>query len=136
MSPNNEFAEKLNNDSNIRYIKKLDAYNAIKKLMMWKQVYRIWSLAASKKSKKAQRDAYDKLWENILLMRAELHSLTTLLINNELFTYDEYVEQLGKEAEVLDTQHTERFPGFSTTETSIQAEVEAKTLLKLWRKEA
>lgn len=78
----------------------------------------------------AVRDVIEKL----LLLRVEVNALTALLIEKNVFTLEEFTNQVIVECEYLQGQLETSFPGFKATELgmSIDPAVALKTT-KGWR---
>jgi hypothetical protein len=105
----------------------------LNKLCKWRMIYAGWhngTQSISEPGSQAMRDLHEKL----LIMRAEISALATLMLENGVFTAEEFRATVEKEAELLDAQLSDFFAGFETLPNGIRildTEVAAETQRRL-----
>lgn len=60
-----------------------------------------------------------------IFLRVEVNALTTLLLNKGIITLDEFQKQVVREAEALDAQYMQNYPGFSTSAMGLHMKLPA-----------
>ena len=105
----------------------------IEKLMKWRSVLAGWQLG-TRPAHDPECAAVRDHRELSLAMRIELNAILNVLINKGVITYEEFDKQLALEAQTLDYEYEQRFPGFQSTASgmSINPKVAAETM-KNWR---
>ncbi len=83
----------------------------LNKLCKWRRFFVSWQLGMGRGDDPEAKAIADHR-EATILHRVELSALTQLCISKNLFTIEEFNEQLIVEAEILDKSYQQRFPGF------------------------
>lgn len=107
--------------------------DALNKLCRWRALLAGWQLG-TRPIGDPESDAIRDHREVTLLLRTEVTTLTALLLKHGVFTQDEWVEQLTTEAQILDAQYEQRFPGVKTTMQGLEFTQDAAETMKDWRK--
>jgi hypothetical protein len=106
---------------------------ALNKLTKWRCVFAGWQLGTRPDTDPeclAVRDHRDAT----ILLRAELSTITSLLLNEGFFTQAQYQNQLLAEVEMLDAAYEKLFPGFRTSTVGVTIDpVAAKETTRGWR---
>jgi hypothetical protein len=107
--------------------------NWIERLAKWLMFFASWQLGTrSATDPEAQAVRYNA--ERVMMLRAEVSALTMLLAQKDVFTRDEFIAQLNKEASLLDSDMAKRFPGWTSTDIGMNVDIaKAKDLMKDWR---
>lgn len=110
-----------------------DLMSALNRLAKWRMVFAGWQLGTRMKGD-AECDAVRDHRELSMLTRAEVNTLTRLMIDKGVFTDEEFAIQLTEEATWLSDSYEERFPGCKATDEGIAMDVDrvAETM-KGWR---
>ncbi len=105
----------------------------LNKLAKWRSVFAGWQLGTRSLSDPESNAVRDHR-EVTILMRAELNALVGLMVEKGIFTTEEYAARLDNEAEWLDKQYENKFPGFSTNATGVVMKMpEVLTTTAGWR---
>jgi len=68
-----------------------------------------------------------------VLLRAAFSALTKMLIERDIFTLEEFHQELTKEAEQLSKDYEGKFPGMQATDIGIQYDRRAIETMKHWK---
>jgi hypothetical protein len=106
---------------------------AVNKLAKWRTVFAGWQLGTRPKGE-PECDAVRDHRELSIILRAEVTAIVTLLIENKIFTAEEWGTALEKEAIQLDKDYEAKFPGFKTHEYGVDIDVKlAQETTKGWK---
>lgn len=101
----------------------LEKYSrAMQKVSRWRTVLASWQLGTRSDTDGECRAVKDHR-EATILLRLELNALTALLVRKGVFKEKEFTEQLIQEADFFDKTMEKRFPGFRTSESSVDMNV-------------
>jgi hypothetical protein len=107
---------------------------ALNRLTKWRTVLAGWQLGTRAKGD-SEADAVRDTRELLLLLRVEVTALYALGLRAGAFTHDEWLQQVTKEAHMLEMAMEQRFPGFKATDEGIEVETAtAVVTTKDWRK--
>ena len=109
--------------------KALDTLNRVAK---WRSILAGWQLGTRSKEDPEAQAVRDHR-EATIMLRVELNTITALLLRKKVFTEDEFYKQLIEDANHLDEQFKERFPGAESTPLGMKIDHRAKDWLKDWR---
>lgn len=87
---------------------------ALEKLAKWRGLLAGWHLGTMSKEQPGAQAMRD-LREAVLILRAETRAMVALLDKKGVITEQEFIEELGTEAALLDADMAMRFPGFTTS---------------------
>lgn len=87
----------------------------LNRLAKWRAVFTGWQIGTCGKEDPEAQAIRDHR-EATLILRAEVSALVGLLIKQEVFTLDEWMEQLIEEADALDVALSQRFPGIRSSD--------------------
>ena len=105
----------------------------LNRLAKWRMVFASWQLGTRVKGD-PECDAVRDHREATMVLRAEVTALSALLIQKGVFTHDEFVAAIEKEAEELSKMFEERFPGFKATDGGMTVDTtQAHDTTKNWR---
>lgn len=110
----------------------MSARAALERLTKWRAVFAGWQLgtrASSDPECQAVRDHR----EVTILLRAEVNTLTALLLRAGVFTSEELERALEQEAEQLNADYARRFPGMTATDSGITYDARAAATMKGWK---
>ena len=112
----------------------MDLYDdAIQKLCKWRVLLTGWQLGTRAKGD-PEGDAVRDHREVTLLLRAEVNTLTTLLVKKGIVTVDEMRQATAEEAEFLCRANEKKFPGVKATESGLTFTFpEAAKTMRNWR---
>src|SRR5205814_4113664 len=105
------------------------------RLAKWRTVFSGWQLGTRQKGD-PEGDAVRDHREATILLRAEVNTLTGLLIEKGVFTAEEFDAALGKEAEMLSADFARRFPGITATDEGLHmdpAKIAQHGTMEGWR---
>ncbi len=106
---------------------------ALNKLCKWRSVFAGWQLG-TRPSTDPECQAVRDHREVTMLLRTEMNALTALLIEKGVIKQEDFQDQLLIDAELLDKQYEERFPGFKTSHDGVDIDVQkAAQTMKGWR---
>jgi hypothetical protein len=106
---------------------------ALNRLCKWRVLLAGWQLGTRPKGD-PECDAVRDQREKLLLLRAEVTTLTRLLAEAGIFTLDRYDTVLAEEADALNAIFSERFPGIHATDTGLVMEpVKAAETMRGWK---
>lgn len=106
---------------------------ALQRLTKWRAVFAGWQLGTRSDSD-AEAKAVKDHREITILLRAEVSTLTGLLIEKGVFTAEELDAALGKEAELLSADYSRRFPGFVAEDYGMSVDPQlARQTTKGWK---
>lgn len=108
------------------------ARRALETLGKWRTVYAGWQLGTRSKED-PEAAAVRDLQEARLAARAEGSAVVSLLIEKGVFTHDEFVLQLGFEAQALSDSLATRFVGMRATPTGITVDHRAAKTMRGWK---
>lgn len=92
---------------------------ALNKLCKWRSVLTGWQLGTrtlNDPEAQAVRDHRDAT----MMLRVEVTSLVSLLIEKKVFTVEEWSSMMEQEAGYLDKLYEAKFPGMQTTEFGVE----------------
>lgn len=95
---------------------------AMNKLARWRSVFAAWQLG-TRLDTDGECKAVKDHREVTMCMRVELNALTGLLIKKGVFTEEQWVQALIREARDLDKDYEEKFPGYRTTENGVSMSI-------------
>lgn len=105
---------------------------AVQRLAKWRSVFAAWQLGTRLDTDEVLKAVKDHR-EVTIMLRAEVSTLTGLLIEKGMFSAEEFTEALGKEAEMLNADFERRFPGIKATDTGITYDLAvARETMKGW----
>ncbi len=105
---------------------------SLNRLAKWRMVFAGWQLGTRGKGD-PESDAVRDHRELTILLRAEVNTLTGLLVRKGIVTAEEWQDVLGQEAEALNADYERRFPGFSTDDNGVHMKLpEAGETMKGW----
>lgn len=108
--------------------------DALNRLAKWRSVFAGWQLG-TRSDDDPECQAVRDHRELSMLMRAELSSLSQLLILKGVFTQEEWEAALAVEARQLSQDYAEKFPGFVASDWGMDIDVnKALETTKNWRK--
>lgn len=99
------------------------AWAALNRLAKWRMVFAGWQLGTRSKVDPEAAAVRDHR-EASLMMRVELRAMLSLLLDKDVFTFDQWLQQLEIEAQKLDEELARKFPGFTTTDVGISITAE------------
>ncbi len=100
----------------------MSAARALDRLTKWRAVFAGWQLGTRADTDPECRAVRDHR-EVTILLRAEVSTLTGLLIEKGVFTGEEFTAALEREAEQLSADYSRRFRGMKATDVGIQMDV-------------
>lgn len=110
-----------------------ETINILERLAKWRSVFAGWQLG-TRLDTDSEANAVKDHRESTILLRAEVSALTALLLEKDIFSHAEFLEQLQLEAEYLNKEYEKRFPGFHATDVGMQMDLpEAAQTTKNWR---
>jgi len=95
---------------------------ALQKLTKWRTIFASWQLGTRDENDPECKALKDHR-EVTILLRAEVTTLTGLLIEKGVFTVKEFNDALGREADQLSADFARRFPGMEATERGIAMDI-------------
>lgn len=95
---------------------------ALNRLAKWRTIFTGWQLG-TRSSTDPEAQAVRDHRELTILMRAELNALVQMLVAKQVFTVQEFTDQLDIEAEHLSKQYEHKFPGCRATDIGIDIDV-------------
>jgi len=105
---------------------------ALNKVTKWRNVFQGWQLGTRSREDPEGQAVRDHR-EVTILLRIEVSALTAVLVDKGIISLDDFQEAVIKEAVLLDKGYERRFPGISTTEYSIEYDVQkARETMKDW----
>lgn len=110
------------------------ADDAIQLLGKWRMHFAGWLLGTRPKNDPQSQWVRDNT-EKLLVLRAEVSAITSLLVGRKVFTREEFTVQVGQEAQALVNALEARWPGIKTTEDGLEysaAEIVAAGWMKDW----
>ncbi len=105
---------------------------AMQRLAKWRTVLAGWQLGTRPKGD-PECDAVRDHREVTLVSRADLNALLELCLAKGLFSIDEWNNAVWKEADQLNKDYEQRFPGIRATEDGITFDGRAVETMKGWR---
>lgn len=110
----------------------MDPGAAVQRLAKWRSVFAAWQLGTRLDTDEVLKAVKDHR-EVTIMLRAEVSTLTGLLIEKGMFSAEEFTDAFGKEAEMLNADFERRFPGLTATDTGITYNLpEAAETMKGW----
>lgn len=102
------------------------------RLAKWRSFFAGWQLG-TRSSEDGESKAVRNHRELSIFQRAELSALTGLLIEKGVFTAREFTEAMILEAQLLDAEYAETYPGFSAQDDGMHLQLPeaAETMRKL-----
>ncbi len=108
-------------------------YAALNRLTKWRTVFTGQQLGTRPKGD-PECDAVRDHREVTILLRCEMTAVTRLLIDNGVFTYEEWQKAMIEEANLLSKDYEKKFPGFHATDIGMQMDVKkAHETTKHWK---
>src|SRR5262245_41568976 len=95
-----------------------ELYRKLNKLSKWRMLFAGWQLG-TRLDDDPEGQAVKDHREVTIVLRAEVTALTGLLLRKGICSEDELRREIAQEAEFLDQQYEERFPGFETSEAGL-----------------
>jgi hypothetical protein len=108
-------------------------YAALNRLTKWRTVFTGQQLGTRPKGD-PECDAVRDHREVTILLRCEMTAVRKLLIENGVFTLEEWQRSMIEEANLLSKDYEKKFPGFQATDTGMQMDVKkAHETTKHWK---
>jgi hypothetical protein len=103
-------------------------------LTKWRSVFAGWQLG-TRSTEDPECQAVRDQRELIMLLRAENNALLALLVRARVFSREEFQRQMIEEADFLNKQYEEKFPGMRATSEGIEYFdlPRAQETMKNWR---
>jgi len=105
---------------------------ALNILTKWRVLFTGWQLGTRPKGD-PEGDAVRDHRELTILLRAEVTAFTALLRAKGVFTDDEWLAALEREAGLLAASYERRFPGVTATEDGLTIDKRALAWMKGWK---
>lgn len=105
---------------------------ALNILTKWRTLFTGWQLGTRPKGD-PEGDAVRDHRELTMLLRAEVTAFTALLREKGVFTDDEWLAALEREAIALDRDYERRFPGVTANESGLTIDKRALPWMKGWK---
>lgn len=105
---------------------------ALNILGKWRTLFTGWQLGTRPKGD-PEGDAVRDHREVTILLRAEISALTGLLIEKRVFTHNQWLAALEKEAELLSADYERRFPGVTAHEHGLTLDKRTLPWMKGWK---
>ena len=109
-----------------------DVFAALNVLAKWRTFFTGWQLGTRPKGD-PEGDAVRDHREVTILLRAEVSALVGLLIEKRVFTGDEWLAALGKEAKQLNADYEQRFPGVRASAGGLHFDRRVLPWMKGWK---
>jgi hypothetical protein len=106
--------------------------NALNVLTKWRVLFTGWQLGTRPKGD-PEGDAVRDHRELTIVLRAEVTALTALLREKGVFTEDEQMAALEREAEQLNRDYERRFPGVTASQDGLTIDKRALAWMKGWK---
>jgi hypothetical protein len=108
-------------------------YAALNKITKWRSVFAGWQLGTRAKGD-PESDAVRDHREVTILLRVESSALVKLLTDKGVFTVQDWQQAVIDEAELLDKDYEQKFPGIRSTDIGMNFDVSrARETMKHWR---
>lgn len=96
------------------------SYHALNRLAKWRTILAGWQLG-TRTDTDPEAQAVKDIREGLLVLRAEVNALTTLLVETtQTIHVDEYHATVAKEADLLSESFAERFKGARAVDYGIE----------------
>jgi len=105
---------------------------ALNTLAKWRVLFTGWQLGTRPKGD-PECDAVRDHRELTILLRAEVTTFTALLREKGVFTDEEWLAALQREAELLNKDYERRFPGVTASEDGLAIDKRALPWMKGWK---
>lgn len=105
---------------------------ALNILTKWRTLFTGWQLGTRPKGD-PEGDAVRDHRELTILLRAEVSAFTALLREKGVFTDDEWLAALQREAEQLNEDYERRFPGVTASEAGLTIDKRVLPWMKGWK---
>jgi hypothetical protein len=105
---------------------------ALNILTKWRTLFTGWQLGTRAKGD-PEGDAVRDHRELTILLRAEVTAFTALLREKGVFTDEEWLAALEREAQALCRDYETRFPGVTATEAGLTIDKRALAWMKGWK---
>jgi len=105
---------------------------ALNILAKWRTLFTGWQLGTRPKGD-PEGDAVRDHREATIVLRAEVSAFTGLLREKGVFTDDEWLAALEREAKELNADYERRFPGVTASETGLTIDKRALPWMKGWK---
>jgi hypothetical protein len=105
---------------------------ALNILTEWRTLFAGWQLGTRPKGD-PEGDAVRDHRELTILLRVEVTALTGLLLEKGVFTSDEWLAALQREAELLGQDYERRFPGVTAFEDGMTLDKRTLPWMKGWK---
>lgn len=105
---------------------------ALNILTKWRTIFTGWQLGTRPKGD-PECDAVLDHRELTILLRAEVTAFTALLREKGVFTDDEWLAALQREAELLNADYERRFPGVTAHEDGLTMDERVLPWMKGWK---
>ena len=97
----------------------IDVHRALNRLAKWRNILAGWQLG-TRPTSDPECAAVRDTRELLLLLRCDVNALTGLLAKKGVFTEAEWHEALVAEADQLNRDYEQRFPGFTATDVGLE----------------
>jgi hypothetical protein len=105
---------------------------ALNILTKWRTLFTGWQLGTRPKGD-PEGDAVRDHRELTIMLRAEVTAFTSLLREKGVFTDDEWMAALQREAELLNQAYERRFPGVTASMDGLRIDKRALPWMKGWK---
>ena len=106
--------------------------DALNRLTKWRSVFAGWQLGTRTQDDPECKAVKDHR-EVTILLRAEVSAITKLMLDKGIFTESEFQLGMIEEAEMLNKDYENRFPGMTATDIGIRYDRRAMETMKHWR---
>lgn len=107
------------------------ADRALNRVTKWRALFAGWQLGTRSKSD-AESNAVRDHRELSILLRVEVTALAGLLIRKGVFTQEEWTEAVADEADALNAQYEQRFPGCTATLLGLAFDPRRREEIETW----
>jgi hypothetical protein len=104
----------------------------LNRLAKWRSTFAGWQLGTRTFDDPESQAVRDHR-EATIMLRAEVSTLTALLLSKKVFSVDEMQEQLQVEALALMAMYEKHFPGFTAVDDGMQLDARAIETMSNWR---
>lgn len=105
---------------------------ALNVLAKWRTLFTGWQLGTRPKGD-PEGDAVRDHREATIMLRAEISAFTALLREKGVFTDDEWLAALEREAELLNQDYARRFPGVTASDSGLTFDKRVLPWMKGWK---
>jgi hypothetical protein len=108
------------------------AFQALNRIAKWRALFAGWQLGTRPKGD-PESDAVRDHREATILLRVEMTALASLLIKKGVITTDELLDAQAEEADLLEQDYREKFPGVEATDNGLTIDNRTLPWMKGWR---